>query len=142
MTVILVNISLRAWHPMVSADEIARNIGLPVEVSHSVGGKRMTPSGRALEGEYDRTYVSMAMVRKKIVELDEELEHCHESISQCGNFIRTLVETGGEVEFYVSAFLNGLCGFEFDSAFLSRIAATGMGISVELYPKEDGGGKA
>lgn len=137
MTEILVNISLRAWHPTMSANEITKTMGLPVEVSHCMGDKRVAPSGRVLEGEYDRTYVSMAMVRKKFVELDEEIERCHGSISEHGNFIRSLVDTGGKVEFYVSAFLSGLCGFEFDCALLSRIAATGIGLSVELYPKED-----
>lgn len=43
----------------------------------------------------------------------------------------------GEVEFYVSAFLGGLCGFQFHSALLGRIAAAGIGRSVELYPNGD-----
>lgn len=96
-----------------------------MEVSHSVGGKRMTPPRRALDGEYDKTCLSMSIVRKKIAGLDEELERCLERISQYDNFIRSLVEAGGEVEFNVSAFLSGLCGFQFDRAVLGRIAAAG-----------------
>jgi len=65
------------------------------------------------------------------------LERCLERISQYDDFIRSPVETGGEVEFYVSAFLSGLCGFQFHSALLGRIAAAGIGLSVELYPKDD-----
>jgi len=65
------------------------------------------------------------------------LGRCLERISEYDDFIRSLVESGGEVEFYVSAFLSGLCGFQFHSALLGRIAAAGIGRSVELYPKDD-----
>lgn len=139
MTEIVVNISLRVWHPGVAASAVVEAFRLPVEVSHSVNEPRVSPNGRSIGGCYERTYVSMSMARRKPVELDEELRHCYEVISGSAEFISTLVESGGELEFYVSAFLTDPCGFSFDHEFMAAFAKTGLGVSVELYPEPGSG---
>jgi len=136
VTEILVNISLRAWHPKLLAGEITEVFGLPVEVSHSINDPRSAPNGRLLGGAYENTYVSMSMVRKKVVELDEELLLCIENIQSQSEFIANLVTTGGEVEFYVSVFLADSCGFNFGRSFINELAKIGIGVSVELYPEQ------
>lgn len=79
----------------------------------------------------------MQMVRKKTVELGDEIESCYSIIEVHSDFIKSIVDTGGKVEFYVSAFLKDLGGFELDSLLLKRLADTGIGFAIELYPEED-----
>ena len=76
----------------------------------------------------------MSMVRKKRVELDEELMSCSESIQSHRDFIASLIDSGGEIEFYVSVFLDNSCGFNFGRSFINELAKTGFGVSMELYP--------
>ena len=140
MTEMLVNISLRAWHPKLLAVEITDVFGLPVEVSHSINDPRSAPNGRLLGGAYENTYVSMSMVRKKMVELDDELLLWIENIQSNREFIANLLTTGGEVEFYVSVFLDDSCGFSFGRSFISELARIGLGVSVEMYPDQPAAG--
>lgn len=132
----LVNISLRAWHPELMAGEITSVFGLPVEVSHSINDPRSAPNGRLLGGDYENTYVCMSMVRKKMVELDEELLLCIENVQPHRDFIANLLATGGELEFYVSVFLAESCGFNFGRSFINELEKIGLGVSVELYPEQ------
>lgn len=136
MSEILLNISLRVWHPTLPHDSISERIGLPERFAHTAGDQRTSPSGSPLDGVYEDTYVSMQMVRKKNVELGDEIESCYSRIERHADFIRNIVDAGGKVEFYVSAFLKDLGGFELNSLLLKRLASTGIGIAIELYPEE------
>ncbi len=136
MSEILLNISLRVWHPTLPHDLISARIGLPERFAHTAGDPRTSPSGSPLDGVYEDTYVSMQMVRKKAVELGDEVESCYSRIERHADFIRSIVDAGGKVEFYVSAFLKDLGGFELNSLLLKRLANTGIGFAIELYPEE------
>jgi hypothetical protein len=125
------------WHPTLPHDSISDRIGLPERFAHTAGDARTSPSGSPLGGVYEDTYVSMQMVRKKTVELGDEIESCYSIIEVHSDFIKSIVDTGGKVEFYVSAFLNDLGGFELDSLLLKRLADTGIGFAIELYPEEN-----
>ena len=48
-------VSLRMWHPSLSAEEIVGVFGFSPEVSQSVGDPRVTPLGHSLGGTYQRT---------------------------------------------------------------------------------------
>ncbi|MDX3934703.1 hypothetical protein [Stenotrophomonas sp.] len=135
MSKLLLNISLRVWHPTLPHDSISDRIGLPERFAHTAGDARTSPSGSPLGGVYEDTYVSMQMVRKKTVELGDEIESCYSIIEVHADFIKSIVDTGGKVEFYVSAFLKDLGGFELDSLLLKRLAGTGIGFAIELYPE-------
>lgn len=87
-------------------------------------------------GVYEETYVSMPMVRKKIVELGDELDTWLGRLEVHTDFFRSIVDAGGKVEFYVSAFVRDLGGFELDSLLVERLARAGMGVTIEIYPEE------
>jgi len=78
----------------------------------------------------------MQMARKRTAELGDEIESCYGRIEMHADFIRTIVDAGGKVEFYVSAFLKDLGGSELNSLLLKRLANTGMGFAIELYLEE------
>lgn len=136
MSEMLLNISLRVWHPTLPHDSISGRIGLPERFAHTAGDPRVSPSGSPLDGVYEDTYVSMQMVRKRTAEIGDEIESCYDRIEMHADFIRSIVNAGGKVEFYVSAFLKDLGGFELNSLLLKRLATTGMGFAIELYPEE------
>ncbi|MEG2802622.1 hypothetical protein [Stenotrophomonas sp.] len=136
MSKILLNISLRVWHPTLPHGSISDRIGLPERFAHTAGGARTSPSGALLGGVYEETYVSMPMVRKKIVELGDELDTWLGRLEVHTDFFRSIVDAGGKVEFYVSAFVRDLGGFELDSLLVERLARAGMGVTIEIYPEE------
>lgn len=135
MSIILANISLRAWHPVLTADEISGRLELPAKFAHNVSEPRRTPSGGALSGHYDMSYASMPLIRKEAIELDEELSRWCEVLENRERTLREIFSSGGKVEFYVSLFVSGLGGFELEQGLLAKIGAMGLGLSVEIYPE-------
>jgi len=133
MSTMLANISLRAWHPILTADEISSRLELPSRFAHNVSEPRRSPSGQVLDGYYELSYVSMPLIRKKTIELDEELSLWCEVLEPREQILREIVCSGGKVEFYVSLFVSGLGGFELEQGLLARVGAMGLGLSVEIY---------
>ncbi len=70
MSIQVTNIPLRIWHPSMRASDIALEFGLMPRFSRTVGDPRPPSSDGGL---CEETYVSMQLVRKASVELDEEL---------------------------------------------------------------------
>lgn len=124
------------WHPTLPHDSISGRLGLAERFAHTAGDPRASPSGSPLDGVCEDTYVSMQMARKRTAELGDEIESCYGRIEMHADFIRTIVDAGGKVEFYVSAFLKDLGGSELNSLLLKRLANTGMGFAIELYLEE------
>jgi len=131
MSIQVANISLRIWHPSMRASDIALEFGLTPRFSRTVGDPRPPSSDGGL---YDETYVSMQLVRKASVELDEELRRWCDVLSAKARFLDEIVGGGGKAEFYVSLFTEALGGFELDHSLLKRIVELSLGVSVEIYP--------
>jgi hypothetical protein len=136
MSKILINVSLRVWHPTMRGSTIAEKLDFAPKFVHNVGERRVTPAGNMLEGNHENSYVAMPLVRKVEVELDEELVRWCSILEKHVAFLHELKDTGGKLEFYVSAFLSGLGGFELDNLTLQRIQTLGLGVAIELYPEE------
>lgn len=113
------------------ASDIALEFGLTPRFSRTVGDPRPPSSDGCL---YDETYVSMQLVRKASVELDEELRRWCDVLSTKARFLDEIVGGGGKAEFYVSLFTEALGGFELDHSLLKRIFELSLGVSVEIYP--------
>lgn len=137
MSQLLSNISVRVWHPHMSAAHVLSRLGLEPEYFRSIGEPRAAPNGRLLGGVNEQTYVCARLVYKEVVELGVRLDACYEDLRERHAFIQEIVETGGEIEFYVSIFLKGLGGFRLDPGLLKKIAGSGIAFSVELYPDDE-----
>lgn len=133
----LSNVSLRVWHPQMSATLVSSHLGLEPEYFRSVGEPRAAPNGRLLGGVNEQTYVCAWLVYKERVELGVQLNACYEDLRERHAFIHEIVESGGEVEFYVSIFLKELGGFRLDPGLVKKFAVLGIGLSVELYPDDE-----
>jgi hypothetical protein len=69
--------------------------------------------------------------------LDSDLISWCEYLEKRVIFFQKLARTGGKIEFYVSVFLDGDRGFEFNNSLLQRIYTLGLGLSVEMYRLSD-----
>lgn len=137
MSKMLSNISIRVWHPRLSAERVTNGLGIEPEYVRSIGEPRAAPNGRLLGGINEQTYVWARLVHKENVELGDMLESCYERLHERRAFIRELVTTGGEAEFYVSIFLRNMGGFCIKLPLVRKFADLGVGLSVELYQEED-----
>lgn len=135
MSVLTVNVSLRFFHPSASADVIQKQIGLEPRFSRSAGDPRPAREGEEKQF-YECTYVSMPLVRKVNVELDEEIARWCDFLLPKAEFIGSILDTGGRAELYISVFIEGLGGFELDREVLSKVQGLGLGLAVEIYPPD------
>lgn len=133
MSGLLVNISLRFFHPSVSAESIREEIGLESRFARSAGEPRPARQGEDQQ-LYEFTYLSIPLARKVNVELDEEISRWCNFLINKREFIGHITDTGGRAEFYISIFVGGLGGFELDRAVLTRVTTLGLGLAVEIYP--------
>ncbi|WP_159094024.1 MULTISPECIES: hypothetical protein [Stenotrophomonas] len=116
------------------ASKIALELGLVPRFSWTAGDVR-PPSSDG--GVYEKTYVSMPLVRGADVELDEELLRLCSILSCKASFLSEIVEGGGKAEFYVSIFMSeGMGNFELDYEALREIIGLRLGVSVETYCPE------
>lgn len=136
MVALVANISLRVWHPSMRAEAITLAFGLASRFSWTAGDPR-PPSSDG--GRREQTYVSMPLVRKARVELDEELHRWCDVLTCKAPFLAEIVDGGGKAEFYVSLFTEGLAGFELDACLLRRIVELSLDVGVEIYPAESDG---
>lgn len=137
MSKLLSNISLRVWHPHMTAEHVSTQLGLTPEYLRSIGEPRAAPNGRLLGGINEQTYVWFRLIYKERVELGARLESCYVDLQQRHAFIQEIGETGGEVEFYVSVFLREIGGFRIPPALVEKFAGLGLAMSVELYPEDE-----
>jgi hypothetical protein len=127
-------ISLRLWHPTLSAAAIISEFDLKIRFSNSVNEHRKTPTGIPLDGVYKETYCCFQWKEKRLGRLDRDMISGCEYLEKHLVFLQEFLRTGGRLEFYVGIFLQGDSGFEIDNALFRRMQALGLGLSVEMYP--------
>lgn len=74
MAELLSNVSLRVWHPHMTAEHVSTCLGIEPEYFRSIGEPRAAPNGRLLGGINEQTYVWFRLVHKERVELGAKLE--------------------------------------------------------------------
>ena len=125
-------------HPSISADEIERAFELPVKFSQSVGEKRKTKSGKALDGNYKCTNVSFYLHDQPLsfddVLLVKLIKNQLESYDF--NYIAHLVESGGHCNFLLGIFSNENVMFEFNSEVIDMLSALKVSIKFDFYGGE------
>lgn len=133
MSKMLCNVSLRIWHPTFSAADISSEIGLEAVICHDVGMLRTTPAGTILSGTYKETYVVMPLVKKKLIELDEEIESWCDFLASRKLYLSNVVSSGGRGDIYVSIFVPDIGGFMLGGLIMEKIIRLNLDLSVEIY---------
>jgi hypothetical protein len=134
----LFSASFRIRHPVLAADYILSAIPLYPRIINSVGMQRKTRQGDSLPGVYDRTYLSFPLDVSYYDSLEgfisSQIEKDYLSNEE---FLRSLRQSGGEVEFFL-----GLCVYEnkgivLDHDLICRLARKSISLSFDLYGGND-----
>lgn len=139
----VLSLSLRIWHPSISAEAISHALGEEGEVLHSAGAQRRTPRGGLLSGTYRQSYwcsrrrkpqdgeAAVAMIESWMGELEP-----------ARGFLERVQADGGEAEFYVVWSAGRIPGLTLSAFTLRRLSAMGISLSIEVFSGPAGGTNA
>jgi uncharacterized protein DUF4279 len=124
-------VSLRIWHPRMTADEISSALSLTPRVARAAGSLRSARQAGALE---QSTYWTTALEHDPSLELAPFLEIITVRLQEQASFFETLRASHGRAELFVGWFLNGNTGEVLPSALLRSMAELGLDLALDLYP--------
>jgi len=132
-------VSLCVIHPAMDPDVICKTLEWEAEYRWKVGTPRRTPNGTPLEGNYRNSYCSFDVASGGDGELAACLRTATGRLEKHAAFLRQVRNDGGEIMFYVFWYPNGDTGEIFDVHLLSRMAAIGVELGVNVYDDRHGG---
>ena len=127
------SVNLRVKHPSRHPDAIATDLAMSPRTAWNVGEPRVSASGRLLGGTRTETYCWFPMGDGHDGELARCLSDALLELETRVNAVRALKATGGTIQFYVFWYPNGDTGQVFDTALLSRMAALGIDLGINVY---------
>lgn len=129
-------LTFRVFHPTARAEDIARKFDLKSKHLRTVGAPRVSPTGQRLDGVYPRTAVSFDLTEYESEAcLEDALSRAlDEKLADKAPVISELIATGGHAEFFIGVFLDGNQGLMIDPDLMSRLAAAGITLALDLYP--------
>ncbi|WP_431835382.1 hypothetical protein [Enterobacter ludwigii] len=128
-------ISLRAWHPTLSAEAISSKMGLPAAHAYSAGHERVTPKGTPLDGVYRESYCSFEIMGKTTGYFTDGITQCAQMLKSLAAPFSELTATGGRLEVYVWIYPEGETdlGFELERPLIRLLSDLNLTLSVEIY---------
>ena len=121
-------VSLRIWHPRLSADEISTALSLTPRVA------RVRLQDRA---PHDLTFWTAVLDHDPTVEVAPFLETVTLRLQKHASFFETLQASNGRAELFVGWFLNGNTGDVLPHALLRAMAALGLDLALDVYPPDE-----
>lgn len=125
-------------HPAIPAVEIEQAFGLPVRFSQSIGHQKKTKNGKVLNGNYKLTNVSFCLHDLPLdfddVPIDTFLRKQLESYNT--DYIRQLVESGGQCNFLLGVFSSDNVMFELSHEAISMLSVAKISIKYDFYGGE------
>ena len=127
--------TLRVWHPSLTAADIEKHLVQKAQVSQTAGDKRISPAGHPLDGTYKETYCSFGGHA-----LDTESESIESAIhrilidleSKPG--FKTIMDSNGKVELFLGLFANRNIAITLPPALLLKAGQSGVHIALDIYP--------
>jgi hypothetical protein len=113
----------------------------------TVGEQRSTPRGDILEGNYSESRCGFGFTkewqRSDSEDLPVALERAIEMLSPHKDVLKSVVETGGVLDFFVGLGIAANSGFILEPALMNKLADMSIKLSFDLYPprKEESGGQ-
>ncbi len=123
------SVSLRIWHPRLSADEISSALSL------SARPARATPSAQSSSTE-NVTFWSAVLEHDPSDDLAPFLNTVTSRLHKHSAFFEALQASHGRAELFVGWFLNGNTGDVLPHALMRAIAALGLDLALDLYPPD------
>ena len=127
------HISLKFWHPTWKAAVFSDTLDLSPRFIHTVGERRITPTGALLEGTYSKSYWCYDYKAGYNCDPADAINRLLAIISPRADFVRSAIESGGRAEVLVWIISPADFGESFPSDVLLGLGRLGIGLSFDLY---------
>ena len=121
------DVSLRLWHPTMTASEISRNLGIEPTT------QRDADSITNLGYTKDMTYWTRRVVESGTGNLPHSLVRITEELKRRGPFLTEMAATGGRIELYIGLFLDGNVGELFPASLLGVLGELHIDLAIDIY---------
>ena len=126
-------LSLRIRHPSIDPALITDRLGLTQTNSFRFGERRSTPKGELLEGVNKESLWFLRVPAEHHTCISESTRGLNEILKPHQDFLRTIVEQGGVVEYFIGWFVDANDGDILDWTLLSDCAQLRISISLDVY---------
>lgn len=133
MTNELLILSIRLWHPTISAESIISSIGCHPEVIQRAGEQKKTKKGSPLEGFYEQTYIAFEYLREPDSNLSSAIVKANKYLSSIKSFIFQFIASGGRIDYYISIVSQTWFAFEIYPELIQECADLQVSIGVEIF---------
>ena len=130
-------VSLRIWHPKLTAEEISDELQLEPCLTQTVGQKMKTPKGDLLENICSETFwLHKFIASSPILNLEDFLNEITNLLSYKSNFLNLVTSTGGRSELFCGIFLNTNMGVDLDNQLMKKITDLSLSVGLDIYIPE------
>jgi hypothetical protein len=116
--------------------EISELLNMQPRLSQNVGARRSTPKGELLPGTNKLTFCTFPLAKGPDSKLIAAIRDSNKSLLTKQRHIRSIIRSGGRLEYFLGLFLNGNSGFELDVEIAEELAKLGVKLSLDIYPPE------
>jgi hypothetical protein len=127
-------LTLRIWHPSSPSQNISDALDLIPEQSFSVGDNRVTRGGRKLAGIYQNTLWIYEILLPDNYTLSGLISHANAILGSRKGEVRSIIDSGGKVEYFSGIFTNSNIVEVFDHELLRECSELGVEISISIFP--------
>jgi hypothetical protein len=113
-------------------DFICSNLGMDAAIKWKVGNERKTPKGRPLIGKYEDTYCVFDLELSENMTLADFLKFSNSKLYNHREFLKSIRNSGGTLEYYIAWFFNSNCGEQFDFELLKQLVDLGIELGIEI----------
>ncbi len=114
-------------------DVITQALRLAPRRCHRRGDARQTPAGTPLTGVYESGCWSVDLETRDGEDVSEFLSRLTEQLKPAKDFLRSIVDGGGEIECFVGLFATRLCDQVFPAELLTRLGQLGINLRLDYY---------
>jgi hypothetical protein len=127
-------LSVRFWHPFLSADEIVKQIQKKPAISQNAGEYFTTPRGRKMSQINKETYIVYDLPITSH-DLTDALRMANNFLLENLDFLNKLKQTGGRSDYYLTIEQKGKFVFEIPPELFKDCSDLGITLGVEIYPE-------
>ena len=127
-------LSLRVFHPEMEPAAITKALGMQPHGAYRAGDPRQSHTGVLLGGVYDRSFWRHRFSTPDDIDLPEFLHRIAFSLQPHRTFLRSLRDTGGDLELFVGLFAEGKnIGATISYDLMSILADLGIDVGLDIY---------
>lgn len=129
------NLSFRVFHPTFSADDICHKLKYKAYRKWTVGENKISIKGKPLAGIYNNTYCLFYFKCHNPTSLEHWIEEALRKLRKHRAYLKTLTETKGHLELFVTAYFDQNSGMIFDWRLLSQLSDLNITVILDLFPQ-------